>query len=286
MEYLLILLSAVMFSVQFFLNDCYQKSEGTTVVSALTFSLITSVFGCIMLIAYGGLGRITLFTFFMSAVSAIKNFIQIYCGIKVLKVANLSVYSLFSMLGGMLLPFIYGIACGERLTSAKAGCIIFIAAALFFGLPRGSQSSAKRKTCLYYAGIFILNGLSGILAEIHQSYTRLAADAKVYTLWDRIITVVLCVIWLIVLGQHKKLKYQKPLQSILVASGYAFFNTAANLILLYALLHVDASVQYPIVTGGVIVLSLAFDLILGRRPEKGSYIAALLSIAGMLLLVL
>ena len=145
MEYLLILLSAVMFSVQFFLNDCYQKSEGTTVVSALTFSLITSVFGCIMLIAYGGLGRITLFTFFMSAVSAIKNFIQIYCGIKVLKVANLSVYSLFSMLGGMLLPFIYGIACGERLTSAKAGCIIFIAAALFSVFPAAAKAQPSAK---------------------------------------------------------------------------------------------------------------------------------------------
>ena len=57
-------------------------------------------------------------------------------------------------------------------------------------------------------------------------------------------------------------------------------------ILLIALLHVDASVQYPIVTGGVIVLSLMWDWILGKKPNRYAVGAAAVSFGGLLFLTI
>ncbi len=51
MYILMILVVAVMFSFQFIFNDSFRKEEGSSLSSALKFTLYTSVFGLIVLFA-------------------------------------------------------------------------------------------------------------------------------------------------------------------------------------------------------------------------------------------
>ena len=47
-----------------------------------------------------------------------------------------------------------------------------------------------------------------------------------------------------------------------------------------------ASVQYPFVTGGVIIVSVLIATVRGQRPTKREYIATAISFVGLLLLML
>ena len=60
----------------------------------------------------------------------------------------------------------------------------------------------------------------------------------------------------------------------------------ANFLLLLALAVLPASTQYPMVTGGVMVVSTVISLIIGQKPSKREVLSVALSFAGLLALVI
>jgi drug/metabolite transporter (DMT)-like permease len=63
-------------------------------------------------------------------------------------------------------------------------------------------------------------------------------------------------------------------------------NKVANFLLVLALVHVDASVQYPMVTGGTMIVSTALSFFGDKKPNKGEILGVLLAFLGMLALFL
>ena len=54
--------------------------------------------------------------------------------------------------------------------------------------------------------------------------------------------------------------------------------------MIIALAHVDASVQYPMVTGGVIIISTLISLFGERKPSKKEMLSVVVAFLGLLLL--
>ena len=54
--------------------------------------------------------------------------------------------------------------------------------------------------------------------------------------------------------------------------------------MIIALAHVDASVQYPMVTGGVIIVSTLISLFEERKPSKKEVLSVVVAFLGLLLL--
>ncbi len=289
----LICFATFLFSVQFVFNDVYQRGEGANVVTAMLFSGLTGIAGIIMLVLTNGDAfQYSLFSMLLAFLSAAKNVLSAYLSIMVLSRANLSVYSLYSMLGGMLLPFGYAILfCGEPLTWQKCVCTVLVMGALLLGL-RGKDSVPEEKRqqgspLPWYLGVFVMNGLSGVFSTIHQRAGEIAVSASAYSLMERVWgLLIVAVVLLVCRSRGQDIRLQKPLRSIGSTVGFGVITTLANLILLIALLHVDASIQYPIVTGGVIVLSLMWDWILGKKPNRYAVGAAAVSFAGLLFLTI
>ena len=287
----LIVLATFMFSVQFVFNDIYQRNEGASVISAMLFAGLTGLTGCVMLILTNSdVWEYSFFSMALAFLSAAKNVLSAYLSIIVLSRANLSVYSLYSMLGGMLLPFAYAIAfCGEPLTWQKCVCTVLIIGALLLGM-RGKETSQADKEAYgsplpWYLGVFVMNGLSGVFSTIHQRSGAIAVSASAYSLMEKGWGLLICIAVLAICSlRGQKIRLNRPALSVGSSAGYGVITTFANLILLIALLHVDASVQYPIVTGGVIVLSLMWDWILGKKPNRYAVGAAAVSFAGLLFL--
>ena len=61
-------------------------------------------------------------------------------------------------------------------------------------------------------------------------------------------------------------------------------NRIANYILVFALTFVDASVQYPLVTGGTIIVSTVICFIRGVKPSKKELASVVLAFLGMVIL--
>ena len=73
--------------------------------------------------------------------------------IKAFTYANLSVYSVFAMIGGMVLPFVYGIMCGEEFKLIRVVCCVLIAICVTMSINKSEHSGRAIK---YYMAVFFL----------------------------------------------------------------------------------------------------------------------------------
>ena len=196
------------------------------------------------------------------------------------------------MLGGMALPFFQGILFyNEGITIAKCLCVAFICVALAFTIEKGE----KKKGTIFYFGIFVLNGMAGVISKIFSASDLPKVSAAGYSIWIAISTMLLSgIAWitLMMLDKRKNIQVEdKPtskllLQSYGIGALYGAINKVANFFLVIALAHVDASVQYPMVTGGTMIVSTLICFFGDKKPSKKEMISVGLAFVGMLLLFL
>lgn len=260
MYYLLLIIATVLFSSQFLFNQKYQQEAGSKINASLVFSIVTSIVSVVLMFIIGGFKiDFSAFSLIIAFIYAITLILYVIASIKAFSVVNLSVYSVFAMLGGMLLPFIYGITFnGEPLTPNKIICCILIGISLFLTT---NKNSGNKKGKIYYIAVFFLNGLVGVLSTIHQSNENAVDSSSFMGLTQACVFFIALIIFFV----SRQKKPTINVKTICFSSGYALFSGTANLLALIALTKLPASVQYPIITGGTMVFSLFISLL---RKEK------------------
>lgn len=283
MYYFLIILSALFFSLQFLFNQQFQKINGDGFNSAVTFSIYSSFTGFVLLFCINGFKiRFTLFSFFIALIYSFVNIAFNLVSVKTFSRVNLGMYSVFAMLGGMLLPFVYGIFFnGEDISAAKVICCILIAFALFFGLTDFRKNSKTDIVC--YVSVFFLNGMVGVLSAIHQNNQLYHVDSVSFIAISRIIMFVICMLLQLIFIRKVPII---SFSSFCFAGGFSFFNSIGNLMLLISLMHLQASVQYPLVTGGTIALSSIVSLAAKQKISIKNMISVILSFAATVIISL
>ena len=270
--YLMIIVATFLFSLQFLFNSKYADENGNTWNASLKFSLYASLSGFIALAVINEFKfNISLFSVIVAAVYSVICISLGYVSIKSFKYANLSVYSVFAMIGGMILPFIYGIICGEEFKLIRVICCVLIAWCVSLSI---NKQGGQKQAIKYYIAVFILNGMVGIVSKFHQSYLELCVDSGSFMMLTKIFTVIFCFSLLLL---HKERKFSVSKKAVLYTVFYSVVNSVGNLLLLIALLHVPASVQYPIVTGGTIVVSTIFSLIRGDKVLRKELYAVVIA---------
>lgn len=281
LHYSLVIIATVMFAVQFLFNQKFQQGYGSDTKATLVFSLYKSaVASIIMLVISGFKITITPFSVLLAFISAVSGIMMLYFSLKAFSVANLSVYSVFSMLGGMILPFLLGVCFyNEELSPLKIACCVLIVLAVLLNIQKGENG---KKALLYYMAVFVLNGMAGVISKIHQSSGYPITDSTGFTFLINIISVIICAIWLLV--KYKNIPIVKG-KNLLYSSGYGVLNGVGNLFLLIALSNLPASVQYPLVTGGVMVFSTVISVLQKEKLTKKDYIATAVSFVASVLIV-
>lgn len=281
MYYLLILLSTFLFAVQFIVNDGYQKESGSNLTSSLKFSLYSSAagFAALMIINRFEL-RCSAFSLAVAAVYALVCVSLNYFTVKALRIGHPSSYSVFSMIGGMVLPFLYGLLCGEEFKAIRIVCCALIAVSVVLHTGKGESTKAAFR---YYMAVFVLNGMVGVISKFHQSHPLLCVASADFLMLSKLFTVGFSAV---LLGISGKRGFSIGRKAFGLAAGSAVLNSVANLLLLLALLKLPASVQYPLVTGGVILFSTLFDVIRKAGVKKKEMAAALTAFAAAALMAL
>ncbi len=281
MYYGILGIAVFLFSLQFYMNHRYQKDNGTSLGATMVFVCLSNLAGLIILLAVNGLHlTVTPFGLLMASVDTANNLLFLWCSMKALDKINLSLYSVFSMLGGMTFPFLAGLLFyGEPLTLGKGVCFVLVAVSLLFTVQKGEKKSGR----LYYAGIFILNGMSGVIAKVFNDAPYPKGTAADFTILSALVTVISAVV---LLSFCKERPRKLTLASLTAAVGNGFFGRFANYLLLIALLHLPASAQYPMITGGVMVVSTLLCLATPNKPKRNDWIAVAFSFTGVLALVL
>lgn len=269
MYFLVIIVAAVMFSFQFVFNDGFRREAGSSLNASLKFTLYSSFAGLIVLLVINKLHmEVSLFSVLTACVYSAVCISLSYASIKAFSYANLSVYSVFSMIGGMVLPFLYSIMCGEEFKAIRLVCCVLIALSVTMSIKKGEHS---KKATKYYVLVFVLNGLVGVISKFHQSYPNLCVDSGSFMILTKI-TAVLFSLILLLLKKERNFFVSK--KALIYSGLHSILNSVGNLLLLIALLHLPASVQYPVVTGGVIIVSTLIDIIRREKITQKELLAA------------
>ena len=306
--YLLIGLATVLFSFQFVFQKMYQRESGESLVSTCYFSCFTCLlFGCFMWALNGFSLSITPFSLLMALLSALISLSCRYSGLVAMSVADLAKYSLYLMLGGMVVPFLYGMLFnGDDFTWQKLCCFLLVGAAVFvskLGGKKGGKVKHAWKARICYAVLFVTNGLIGVVSTIHQQSGFDAVASRDFTILSMVMNVVTSSVLLLVLallakvrkkdgadevshGGARTLTRKGLLLTLFAVVGYGLANGIGNYLLLISLTQVEPSVQYSMVTGGCILMTVVTGLIFREKITRYKVISAVLIIAGTLLLLI
>lgn len=281
MYYIVLALCAAMFGTQFLFTKMFRDAYGNDFKAMCVSSIGSALVGVVLLSVINGFSfGCTAFSLIMAAIVALNSKFFTFCSLKALGKINLSLYSVFSMIGGMALPFAAGIIFfDEPMTMGKAVCFIFITAAIVTTFSGGSI----RGGIIYYAGIFVFNGMSGVLAKIYTALPYEKVSASEYSILCALVNLIMSVIFLMFAKGEKRPINKKAVFSII---GSGILNRLANYLLLICLVFVPASAQYPIITGGTMIVSTLIGALISQKPSKKEIISVTLSFIGLLMLAI
>lgn len=278
MSYVMIVGAAFLFSLQFLFTSRYEKETGGGWNSSLKFTLYSGIAGLAVLLIVNKFHlTFSAVSLALAAAYAVVCIGCSYASIKAFQHGNMSVYSVYCMIGGMLLPYIYGVACGEPFTAMRLICCLLIAVSVVLTIQKGKES---RKALKYYIMIFVLNGLGGVICAFHQTQPS-AVDNGSFMMMSRLVSIPVCALLLL-----KSRDFRLNGKALLYSAGYSVLNNIGVLLQLTALLTLPSSVQFPLVTGGVIVFSTVFSFL---RREKVTYkqvLAAVVALAASVFMAL
>ncbi len=293
LDYLLVLLSVVLLAGAFTVQKFYQKSTDGSTESSTVFSMVSAICSITFLIlrnvtADGLMVEFSWYSLINSILKGACGFLYTIIGFKILQRSNVATYMLFLMSGGMVVPAIWGWAfLGEQATVLRVIGIVVILISIV--LSNSSVKKLDRKLILMCVSVFILNGFVSVFSKLHQ-----VADAKFNPI-DTVSYALIGTICSFIMSSSLKLgialknkkktedkgKTKIKIWSILLIVLYSVLGTISNLLQLSGAKNLDASVLYPMVTGGTIVLSGIFALIFfNEKPSKKEWIGIALCLVG------
>ncbi len=280
MYYGVLTLCAIMFGTQFLFSKMYRDAYGSDFKAMCVSAAGGALVGIVILSLINGFSLgCTPFSLIMAIINSVNGNLFLLCSLKSLGKINLSLYSVFSMIGGMVLPFVFGIIFyDEPLTTGKIVCFLFITLAILLTLEKGNKSGGA----IYYIGIFVFNGMSGVLSKIYTSMHFEKVSASEYSILCALVTLIMA---LVPLAFMKKEKRPLNLKAVISIAGKGFLSRVANFLLLICLVHLPVSVQYPFITGGTMVVSTVISFFINQKPSKKEILSVILSMIGLILLV-
>lgn len=313
MYYAMLIGASFLFGSQFMVTKAFEKNYGKTVRASLSFSLLYSLFAgviffIIKLVSSGTVFNLNSFSLCMAFGLSLVNILSSAIGIKTLALGDIAVYSLFLMLGGMIVPFFAGIVFLKESVSVcnligVAIMIIALCLPVFFGKKNKNAGEAqtdgdtKKKTSVFFyvlcVFLFILNGLSSTLSKFNsvREGAALGAEFTFYTYGIQFVISLAAFALTTALGKSDKTQNEEKQPGILfrpvaIGCGAAFgaVNGTAFLMSSVAAEHVVAVAQYPLITGATILFSslLAF-LFYREKPTALQLVQIVISLAATIL---
>ncbi|MBQ7912983.1 MAG: hypothetical protein IJ308_04455 [Clostridia bacterium] len=286
-EYALLILSAFLFSTEFIFVKLFENKNGSSYTSALSFALGSSVIGLpILFICNGFTLGFSWYSLLMAGLLALVSVGANIIGIKAVSIGSVAVYTLFMMLGGMIVPFVVGAAFLHE----KVKLWYIIATVLLTGalvLPvfdkAENKSSGKGKKIFWLfivlcSVLFMLNGANSTIGNLHQNenITFKKVGTVDFLIWKYIFKIVYCGILFFTHRDKGKYKLLVRKSSLLAGAGFAAVHIAATLLQLYCAITVNASLMYPLVTGGTLIFTPILSRIIFKEKLTVFVIAEIL----------
>lgn len=269
--YLNLFLSILLFSFQFVFAKMYQKHSADSIVSQTAFVAAASVAGALLMLSLCRFSvRFIVFSFLLAVLFGIFSVLCDVSQLKALQLGSSAITTMFVMIGSIFLPFLFGVGfLSEKLDAFK---IIALVLLCFIFLPEIlSIRKSDRVGVLFLIFClicFFTNGAISILSKI-QADLKTALSANEFMFYSY--TVCAAVTILFMAARRTKpaeIKSSLAPKPLLCAVGYSVCNCAGNIFSLNAAKLLPSSVQYPISSGCIVVVSALFYFLFFREKQS------------------
>ena len=292
-EYIFVVIAVALFSIQFVFTKKYQQAAGSEMAATFLFNAISPVAFVIILFFMDGMKiEATWFAVILAFLWALVCNACSYFSIKALEFGSLTNYSLYLMSGGMILPILYGaIFENDAFSIPKLIGIFVVIAAVIVKMDFKEKANWKTTACFLL--LFVLNGAVGVISSIYQS--QQLSFEKVssiqFSLLGNLFRIGIgAIMYGVYLLRSRENRGVAQIRSYVKGSPWAAIcgicNGVANLLLLMALVALDPSLQYPLVTGGCIVLAAVFGLFFKEKISLRVGISVGLAMLGTIVMAL
>lgn len=265
--YILLVFSVLCIGVYFAVMNVFQKRTKPSLAVSLMFAAGYAFCGLVLLACVMKFQlKFTWFALGLGALISLCYMTNLIMGIKILSVGGISLFTIFMMLGGMIVPFVFGILfLNEPVTPLKLIAVLLMIVSLVLATYTAGENGAvnKKKLILYCITVFFSNGGTSVIATVHQHKNNIGrAVSEIQFSWmEYLFTFTFSVIILIVLAVRKRDDFREALCEIKSRGNFVFpaiyvvFVAVSNICLLKAVAVLPASVQFPMITGGTIIVS-------------------------------
>ena len=280
MSYIYVAIAVVLLAFEFACSKKYQALEGAQMVPGLRFNALTGLLSALTMLVISG------FQPAWSPLSLILARGQAACciaysliGFRVLKMGGMALYTTFLMSGGMLLPYFVGVAFwNEQLSWLRIVGVVLILGAVI--LSNFTREKISKKLIALCCTVFVLNGFVSILSKYHQ--IKAPVDSTNFAMYAGAAKFLLCSLVLIFCRKAPS-QFMQNRKSYLVIAVTAVVCGVSYLLQLMGAKDLPATVLYPMITGGCVVMSaLAGMVFFKEKISKMQLISILLCLAGTL----
>ena len=260
--YILLGIAAVLLAFQFAVEKKNQLSEGTDTVPSLRYNMLYGLFTAIFFFCINGFrAEFSLFSVIFALAFAVLCLIYTLIGFRIMKSGNLSLYTLFLMSGGMIVPYLFGVAfLNEELTVLRVlGLMVMTAAITISGGIKTEGAKSILPLCII---VFFLNGTVSILSKCHAIDTvHHAVDCRQFVMLTGLGRFLVSGIGLLFCKPTKQtLRFScRPMPALIAIAGAV--GGVSYMLQLVGAAHLPATVTYPLITGGCIIFSALSDVV-------------------------
>ena len=255
MNYILLFISVFTDSLK---NIYYNRFSETKLKSnrdTILFNVVSCVGSVIFFLCLGTAFKVSLFSFVMAVVFAVVTVGAQYLSLLAMSLGSMSYSVLFTYLS-MLIPTLFGIiAYKAPFGWLQVVGVILMLITFVLSLDLNSDKSMNFKWFAAAMGSFLSWGLVGVCQQIHQN-SPYATELDGLLLWTFLIsTVIFAIICAAMPKKTAQTGYKIKSNATWIILVIGLFIGAINKINLYLSGAMNPVIFFPIVNGGVIVIS-------------------------------
>lgn len=261
--YLLLFLSVFADTFKNIYYNHFGKSVLKSNSDAILFNAVCGVGAIMFFLCTGCDFGISMFSMFCALAFAAVTASAQYFSLMSMTVGSMSLGVLFTYLG-MLIPTLFGIIVYKQpITVLQIIGLVLMIATLFLGTGIKKGERINIKWLVYAFSSMVMWGMVGVIQQIHQN-SEYSGEMNTFLLWSFVfMTVIFVLIYYIM--PHSKRNYRLKSKATILSLISGSIIGAVNLINLYLSGNMPSIIVFPILNGGVIVLSGIAALIIYKE---------------------
>ena len=287
-NYLLLLLSVVSETVKNAYTNHFSKRIAKTNADTYLFNAVLSLGGVLFFLFTREPFAISRFSAVVALIFAVVTiFAQVFLTLA-MGCGPMSFSILFTYLGTMIIPTVYGMLFLDQtpsVTQLVGFALMLVSVGLSVDLKQKGEHAMSMKWLLLTLGGFIMWGLVGVCQQIHQS-SDYAGEINAFLLWSFVMMAAILLVFFAVCKKRGEVQnyHVKSKDSVFVLlSGVA--TGAINLINLFLAGVMPGIIFFPIVSGGVIILSgMAAIVVFKEWLDKKQVAGVVIGVISVILL--